>query len=288
MTTTPRPPVRRREGSLLGDYLRARRSVLQPEDVGLFRDDRRRVGGLRRQEVADLAGVSTDYYLRLEQGRDRQPSDQVVVALARALRVDEFGLRHMRRLVQLQNQRPAAASRSRIDAAAQSLLDFWPLTPVAVVDANFDIVAANAMAQRLDDGLLVPGANLLLGLFDRRSRSESDWLGTAERAVAALRFRCDPNDPRLQEIVGRLFIREPVFRSLWTRHESRPWADGVVQLALDDMGLFPFRFQALDIPSLEGCSIIAFHAAGETAQAALLSLPGLDHRRVTHAVSARA
>jgi transcriptional regulator with XRE-family HTH domain len=262
--------------------------VLQPEDVGLFRDDGRRVGGLRRQEVADLAGVSTDYYLRLEQGRDRQPSDQVVLALARALHVGEFGLRHMRRLVQLQNQRPAAASRGLVETAARSLLDFWPLTPVAVVDANFDIVAANGVAQSLDDGLLTPGANLLLGLFDRRSRAEEDWLQTAERAVAALRFRCDPGDHRLQEIVGRLSIREPVFRSLWTLHDSRPWPDGVVRLALDDMGRFPFRFQALDIPSIEGCSIMAFHAASETAQAALASVAGSMRRIPTHAVSARA
>lgn len=267
-----------RTASLLGDYLRARRAVLQPEDVGLFRDDGRRVGGLRRQEIADLAGVSTDYYLRLEQGRDRQPSDQVVVALARALQVGDFGLRHMRRLIQLQNQRSAPVRRTGIDSAVRSLLDFWQLTPVAVVDSNLDIVAANDIAQMMDDGMLSPNSNLVLGLFEHQDHTADGWLEMAERVVAALRFRCDPDDVRLQEIVGRLSIREPVFRRLWARHDSRPCADGLVQSTLEGLGRFPFRFQSLDVPSIDGCSVLAFHPADDAADAAISSIAQhLDH-----------
>lgn len=253
--------------SLLGDYLRARRSLVQPEDLGLHRGTGRRVGGLRRQEVAAAAGISIDYYLRLEQGRDRQPSEQVIAALAGALRVGDRGLQHMRRLVRLQNQRaarPAGAPRG----ALRGLLDFWPLTPVAVVDANLDVVAANDVAQALD-GLLVPGRNLLLGIFSHQHQRSPMWRDTAERAVAALRFRCDPVDPRLQELVGQLSIREPVFRRIWARHDCSPWTRGVVHFPGDDARGAAFRFQSLDVPSAAGCSVLAFHAADRSARAAL-------------------
>ncbi|WP_456823751.1 helix-turn-helix domain-containing protein [Cellulomonas sp. P5_E12] len=274
----------RRTSSLLGDYLRARRGMLQPEDVGLFRYGGRRVGGLRRQEVADLAGVSTDYYLRLEQGRDRQPSDQVIVALARALRVGDFGIRHMRRLVQLQNQGAAPIRRTDIDGAVGSLMDFWQLTPVAVVDSNLDIVAANDIAQVLDEGLLSPRSNLVLGLFERQDHTADGWLEKAERVVADLRFRCDPDDVRLQEIVGRLSIREPIFRRLWASHDSQPFAEGLVRSTLEELGRFTFRFQSLDLPSIDGCSVLAFHPADEAAQAAISSIA----RHFDHVTSASA
>jgi transcriptional regulator with XRE-family HTH domain len=255
--------------SLLGDYLRARRAVLQPEDVGLLRGERRRVGGLRRQEVAKLAGISTEYYLRLEQGRDRQPSDQVVAALAGALQVGEFGLRHMRRLVLLQQANADRARRPVSAASVHPLLDFWPRTPVAVVDANLDVLTSNGIAQALDGELLTPGANLLIGIFDRSDPDSPAWLAAAERGVAALRFRCDPDDPRLQDVVGRLSVRHPLFRRMWARHDSRPWPEGVVRSPVRGRGLFAFRFQTLDLPTLEGCSVVAFSPADPAADEAL-------------------
>jgi transcriptional regulator with XRE-family HTH domain len=253
--------------SLLGDYLRARRSVVQPEQLGLHRGSRRRVGGLRRQEVAAVAGISYDYYLRLEQGRDRQPSEQVVAALAKTLLVGDLGLRHMRRLVQLQNARPRrGADLTRGDL--RGLFDFWPRTPVAIVDANLDVVAANGLAQALN-GVLTPGNNLLLGIFSREHQSTPLWRDAAERGVAALRFRCDPFDPRLHDIVGQLSIREPVFRRIWARHDSSPWTRGLVQLPGGDASRMRFRFQTLDVPTGVSCSVVAFHAVDRRAAAAI-------------------
>jgi len=254
-------------GSLLGDYLRARRAVVQPEDLGLARGTGRRVGGLRRQEVAAAAGISFDYYLRLEQGRDRQPSDQVIGALATTLRLGDLGLQHMRRLVQLQNQHPAHPAGAP-SGALRGLLDFWPMTPVAVVDGNLDVVASNGIAQALD-GLLSPGRNLLIGIFSAEHQRTPMWRETAERGVAALRFRCDPFDPRLQEIVGQLSIREPVFRRIWARHDCSPWTRGLVHFPGDGGRGWAFRFQSFDVPSAAGCSVIALHAADRPALAAL-------------------
>jgi transcriptional regulator with XRE-family HTH domain len=268
-----------RSSPLLGDYLRARRAVLQPQDVGLPRDRHRRVDGLRRQEVAALARISIDYYLRLEQGRDRQPSDQVVVALAGALQVGEFGLRHMRRLVQLQTQRHVPSRPSIIDATVRALLDFWPVTPVVIVDSNFDVVLSNDLALALDEELLAPGSNFVVGMFDRQATALGGERQMAERAAAALRFRCDPDDVRLREIVGRLAQGDSTFRRLWARHDSVPWLDGLMYSAVDGMGLLPFRVRALDVPSIEGWSAIAFRPADPRAEVALESLAVLSESR---------
>lgn len=272
-------------GSLLGDYLRARRSVVQPEDLGLDRGTGRRVGGLRRQEVAAAADISFDYYLRLEQGRDRQPSDQVIGSLADALQVGDLGLQHMRRLVQLQNQRPLHPATAP-SGALRGVLDFWPMTPVAVVDANLDVVASNGLAQALD-GLLTPGRNLLIGIFSAEHQRTPMWRQTAERGVAALRFRCDPFAPRLQEIVGQLSIREPVFRRIWARHDCSPWTRGLVHFPGDGGRGWAFRFQSFDVPSAAGCSVLALHAADRSASAALDRIRGTgDGASVPAAASA--
>ena len=133
----------------LAAFLRARRELLKPADVGLPDSERRRVEGLRREEVAMLAGISTEYYLRLEQGRDHQPSDQVLDGLARALQLDEDASRYLRELA-----RPAPRRRRRsvpegFDPAVQTLINSWPLTPTFVVNRNMTILASNPIARAL-------------------------------------------------------------------------------------------------------------------------------------------
>src|ERR1700747_849184 len=131
----------------LATFLRARRELFKPADVGLPDSERRRVEGLRREEVAMLAGISTEYYLRLEQGRDHQPSDQVLDGLARALQLDEDAAGYLRELA-----RPAPRRRSRPERfapAVQTLIDSWPLTPTFVVNRNMSILASNRIAHAL-------------------------------------------------------------------------------------------------------------------------------------------
>jgi transcriptional regulator with XRE-family HTH domain len=113
----------------LAAFLRARRELVKPADVGLPYSERRRVEGLRREEAAMLAGISTEYYLRLEQGRDHQPSDQVLDGLARALQLDEDAGNYLRALARPAPRRRGRSVPERFDPAVQTLIDSWPLTP---------------------------------------------------------------------------------------------------------------------------------------------------------------
>jgi transcriptional regulator with XRE-family HTH domain len=133
--------------NLIGEYLRARRELVRPEDVGLPDpgNGRRRVPGLRREEVAMLAGVSADYYVRLEQGRDQHPSEQVLDALARALQLDEHGAAHLRRLAQPPPRRRRPSRRpERVSAGIRQLIDSWAETPAFVEGRYMDVASASA------------------------------------------------------------------------------------------------------------------------------------------------
>src|SRR6201987_2273700 len=130
----------------LAAFLRARRELLKPADVGLPDRERRRVEGLRREEVAMLAGISTEYYLRLEQGRAPQPSEQVIDGLARALQLDEDAAGYLRELARPAPRRRRRSVPERFDPAGRTLIDSWPLTPTFVVNRNMRILASNTLA----------------------------------------------------------------------------------------------------------------------------------------------
>src|ERR1700751_355338 len=123
----------------LAAFLRARRELLKPADVGLPDSERRRVDGLRREEVAMLAGISAEYYLRLEQGRDHQPSDQVLEGLARALQLDDDAATYLGELARPQPRRRRRPVRDRCDPAVQALIDGWPVTAAFVASRNMTI-----------------------------------------------------------------------------------------------------------------------------------------------------
>lgn len=266
--------------SPLGDYLRARRALLKPEDVGLKSMNVRRVEGLRRDEVAQLAGISQEYYLRLEQGRDRQPSTQVIEALGRALRLDGAGLEYLRRLACVASgefvfeSEPEVAD--RIDEGVRVLLEQWTDTPAYVMDSNQDVVAVNDLATAMTGGGLRAGINLPLVVFSDEARQGfDDWEDTAARTVATLRFNSNPFDRRLQEIVGLLSVRDADFRRLWSRHDARPHHLGPVRQYMDGFGFVTLDCQTLLIPGGRGNVLVAFNAlpgtVGEAALAALRS-----------------
>jgi len=235
--------------SELGQYLRARRALVQPEQVGLPRDPGRRVDGLRREEVARIAGISAEYYLRLERGRDHQPSDQVLAALARALLLDAEAAGYMRRLAHAERVREPGATPPGIDDSVRSLLAQWAHTPAFVMDRNQDIILSNALASALGPGYMEPGANLVLQIFTDASRQHAvDWHGTAHRVVAALRLHADPEDPRLQEIVGTLTLHDPDFPTIWARHDVAEQRTGLSRHWIDPIGWVEFHWQNLAIP----------------------------------------
>lgn len=248
----------------LGEYLRARRALVQPADVGIVSMTQRRVAGLRRDEVARRAGISQEYYLRLEQGRDRQPSDQVLLALGRALRLDPAAVEHMRRLVRIQTgelAQDAPVPPGSTRTALAGLLDQWTGTPAYVMDGNQDVLVVNPLARAMTGGALRPGVNLPFAVFSPAARAAmEDWPEAAERTAATLRYGSDPRDRRLQEIVGTLSIRDEDFRRLWARHDARPYLNGSIEQEVHGHGRVTLRCQTLEVPGPRRHVLTAFHA----------------------------
>jgi transcriptional regulator with XRE-family HTH domain len=231
---------------VLAEYLRARRSQLEPASFG-FQDDNRRVTGLRREEVAQLAGISREYYIRLEQGQSHQVSDQVLNSLAEALCLDAAERTYFHRIA-----RPGFVpaeprrQRTRLNETVLSLLRTWGDVPAYVTDSNQDIVAINEIADVLIPGLELFGDNIALSSF---ATVHNDYIvDIARSAVAALRFYGDPENSRFQEIVGELSVANPIFRRLWSLHDVRPFSHGTVPLAFGGSELADFPWQILEVP----------------------------------------
>ena len=206
------------EAGALGDYLRARRQQVRPEDVGLVPGARRRVAGLRREELAMLAGISAEYYLRLEVGRDKNPSPQVIDALARALRLDVAATQHLRYLAA-----PTGSDLCHVEAAsayafAEVIEEF--LIPAALCNRYLDVLAANPMARALSPEF-TPGENFLRWrLFEPAARTlYIDWDDATASAVAGLRDLGGrwPDDPRMQALITEFSSASARFCELWPR-----------------------------------------------------------------------
>lgn len=265
--------------SPLADFLRARRAGLRPEQVGLTPvGGRRRVPGLRREEVADRARISRDYYLRVEQGRDIRPSDQVLNALAHALDLGEFERLHLFRLARPLPRPHDPASRPE-PPQVSSLLNHWPMTPAFAFDRNLDVLAANDLMLRLAPEKGLPGTNMLLSAAEGHARAFAEeeppevlqaWDLVYREMIAALRFYGEPDDPRLQEIVGECSVRHRLFRSIWAEYEVRPFTRRSLRLAVDPFGWLDFDMQTLELSTAPGHYVVTYLAEeGSTAAAAI-------------------
>jgi transcriptional regulator with XRE-family HTH domain len=263
--------------NLIGEYLRARRELVRPQDIALpGLAGRRRVPGLRREEVAMLAGVSTDYYVRLEQGRDQHPSEQVLEALARALQLDDDAAAHLHGLASPPARRRRRSPRpEKVPAGILQLIGSWSDTPAYVEGRYMDVLAANPLAIALAPYCTV-GTNLLLAAFlDSRIRDMyPDWEQVTERTVAALRALVGPDvdDPRLIELVGELSVRSERFRQLWARHDARPKRSGTTRLDHPQVGPLELSYEKLPIPDAEGQTLAVYHAAPGSPSAQGLAL----------------
>ncbi|MGC9542678.1 helix-turn-helix transcriptional regulator [Streptomyces sp. UG1] len=237
----------------LGDFLRSRRGRIQPEEVGLPAYGRRRVPGLRREEVAQLAGVSVDYYIRLEQGRGQSVSDAVLDAVARVLRLDETEHTYLRTVA-----RPRARGTHRPDAArvrpgVQNLLDSMDRTPAFVLGPRMDVLAWNALADAVSGYSRTAPAdrNVPRHVFlDPASRSlYPDWPAIAAQAVAHLRLKAGerPDDRTLCALVGELSVKSEDFRRLWADHQVKACMSGVKRLHHPVAGLLTFPYETLTV-----------------------------------------
>jgi transcriptional regulator with XRE-family HTH domain len=248
----------------IGQFLRARRERVRPEDVGLPDLGRRRVPGLRREELATLAGVSSDYYVRLEQGRERHPSEQVIDALARALRLDEDATAHLHDLARPAPRRRRAARRTeRVRPELLRLMDAWPHTPAMVTGRRLDVLAANSLATAIHGGF-ARGHNLVRGLFLDPSARERypDWDEVTRDTVAALRASVGPDldDPHLTDLVGELSLKSEKFRTLWARHDVREKTHGTKRFMHPQVGELVLRYESFAVAGNPGQLLAVYHA----------------------------
>jgi transcriptional regulator with XRE-family HTH domain len=262
----------------LGRFLRARRALVQPQDTGLPAGTRRRVAGLRREEVAVLAGVSTDYYVRLEQGRERHPSAQVIDALARALGLDEEAVDHLNRLA-----RPVAgASRppawpERVSPVLLRMMEGWHSTPAVVLGRCLTVLAHNALGRALFAGHTHSGDLLRLVFLDPDGRQfYPDWERVAVNTVAGLRSAAgtDHDDPRLIAAVGELSLKSEEFRRLWARHDIRQKTRETKCFRHPLVGELTLDYESLTVNSAPGQQLVVYQAEAGSPSEQALSLLG--------------
>ncbi|WP_419992500.1 helix-turn-helix domain-containing protein [Streptomyces boninensis] len=263
--------------SELGAYLTARRAQVTPAEANLPATGHRRVPGLRREEVALLAGVSADYYIRLEQGRERTPSGQVLDALAAALRLGEDGRLHLFRLAGVGPRAAAAEVRDRVEPSLPALLEAWPHNPAIVYNRAYDVLASNAIADALFHGW-PHSRNLLHVIFtDPAARTfYRDWHEVARNSVAGFRLGrgAAPDDPRIREVLAELLDRSPEFAALWFRHDARGKALESKRFDHRDVGPLTLTMQTFDVRAAPGQELVVYHAEPASPSSDALTLLG--------------
>jgi transcriptional regulator with XRE-family HTH domain len=262
----------------LGEFLRARREQVGPAELGLPAGGARRVAGLRREEVAVLAGVSTDYYVRLEQGRERNPSAQVLDALAHGLALDEDATAHLHRLATpAPARRRRARRREQVSPNLLRLMDGWPDTPALVLGRCLEVLAHNALGAALFGGHTHSGDLVRLVFLDPDAREfYPDWERVAVNTVGGLRVAAgiDPDDPQLIETVGELSVKSADFRRLWARHDIRQKTHETKRFHHPQVGELILSYEALTVNSAPGQQLVVYQAEPGSPSEAGLALLG--------------
>jgi transcriptional regulator with XRE-family HTH domain len=252
-------------------FLTTRRAKLTPEQAGLpAYGANRRVPGLRREEVALLAGISIEYYTRLERGNARGVSDEVLEALARALQLDEVERVHLIDLVRTANAaRPARrrATPQRVRPSVQRVLDSMTGTAAFLRNGRLDVLAANQLGYALyapafgDPARPVNLARFVF-LDPKSTEFYGDWDGIAHAAVGSLRAEAgrDPYDRALTDLVGELSLRSQEFRVRWAAHDVDYYRSGVQPFHHPLVGDLTLDYDVLELPADPGQSIVAYSA----------------------------
>jgi transcriptional regulator with XRE-family HTH domain len=263
----------------LGQFLRAHRSRLRPDDVGLPSYGRRRVAGLRREEVAVLAGMNSDYYARLEQGRERSPSAQILEAISAALRMDDQARDHLYRLA---GAVPGAreAPRETVSGPLRNLLDGYTGAPAFVLNPAKDFVAVNALGEALFSPFTALDNLARMTFLDPAARSFFvRWDRFAESVVAGLRHAhgLDPAYPRLMELVCSLEQESDTFEALWSSHAVYGKTQDATELVHPDVGPLAVVSQSFDVRGAAGQILVVYQPEPGSASAQALSLLGSLH-----------
>jgi transcriptional regulator with XRE-family HTH domain len=253
MTDEPNP---------LGEFLRARRELVTPEEAGIPVLGVRRVPGLRREEVAMLAGISADYYLRLEQGRDRNPSVQVLESIARVLHLDDDTRDYLRSLGGDKPRRTRRRPRRETAPIGITKLVATIPLPAFVEGRYFDVLAANTLAAALSPRLIV-GRNRMRDVFFDSAEAAlyPDWEGATAHLVAGFRqsVGTDTDDPRFIELVGELSLASPRFRQLWARHDVGVRAGAAMVFDHPQVGELRLNREKLSVGGTDGIMLVIYH-----------------------------
>jgi transcriptional regulator with XRE-family HTH domain len=280
------------------EFLATRRAKLTPHAVGLPPGGgRRRVPGLRREEVAVLAGVSTEWYVRLEKGHINGVSDDVLDAVARALRLDEAERAHLFNLARAARPKTPQRrhSRSPVRPSIERLLGSMASTPAFVRNARNDVLACNPLFRALyapvfDDPVQPPNVARFTFLDPRTHDFYPDWDEAANGMVALLRTEAgrNPYDRDLSDLVGELATRSDEFRIRWAGHDVRLHQSGIKRLNHPVVGLIEIAFDVLELPGDPGLSITTYSAEPNTPSADALKMlaswaatPHQDEQRQT-------
>ncbi|WP_405386210.1 helix-turn-helix transcriptional regulator [Streptomyces sp. NBC_01102] len=265
----------------LSEFLRTRRARLKPEDVGLPDFGRhRRVPGLRREELAQLAGVSVAYYTRLEQGNGRNVSAEVLDAIARALRLTDAEQAHLTHLAKpKQHRKKPSARQQRVRGTLCRLLDTMEGVPAYVIGRRSEVLAWNRMAAAVfgDWSELPPQErNWARMVFLKPEYRELfvEWDQKATDIVSYLRMDagCHPDDPRLSALVGELSVKSQEFRRLWATHDVKEKSHGVKRLHHPLVGELSLSFETFALPDDAEQSVVVYHAEPGSASAQALRL----------------
>jgi transcriptional regulator with XRE-family HTH domain len=282
----------------LARFLRSRRESVSPADVGLPTGPRRRTPGLRRAELATLAGISVDYLVRLEQGRDTRPSAQVLAAIADALRLDDEDRGHLRLLAAISSGRelcPGGRPLARaVRPTVQGLLASLEPTAAYVVNRLSDVLAFTPAFERIVAPLgMLDGSATNLARFvfcDERSRSAlPDWAAVADEQVGDLHAGAAGTDPDLAELVAELTEHAgSSFTDRWAAHGAAVKRSGLRRVVHPDVGELRVAFETLQLPDADEQRLVIWLPADEATSAALDQLngryPGALHA-VTQAAS---
>ncbi|MEV5147552.1 helix-turn-helix transcriptional regulator [Streptomyces sp. NPDC052727] len=265
----------------ISSFLKSRRDRITPEQAGLPVYGQRRVPGLRRGEVALLAGVSVEYYTRLERGNLAGVSDSVLDAVAKALRLDATERDHLHALARAANTGPSRVrcrtTQARVRPSALRIIEGLHDQPAYVRNNRMDILAANALARALLQEMFEqePVNACRFAFIDpRATRFYPDWERVARDAVGVLRVEAakNPYDRELQNLIGELCTRSDAFRTLWGAHAVHVYADGTKRFHHPVVGEMELVHESLSLPGDDGLSITVHSAEPGTPSADALKL----------------
>jgi transcriptional regulator with XRE-family HTH domain len=263
------------------EFLVSRRARITPEQAGLpVYGTNRRVKGLRREEAAMLAGVSIDYYTRLERGNLAGASESVLDALARALQLDEAERAHLFDLARAASSSPSTRRRTgsnRVRPGVQRVLDAMTGAPAWVRNSRADILATNLLGRALyapvfDDPVRPANTARFTFLSPQAQEFYRDWDRMARDVVAILRARAghDPYDKALSELIGELSTRSELFRTMWAKHDVQFHRTGRKALHHPVAGDLDLTYEAFELPSEPGLTLLVYTAEPDTPTAEAL------------------